>query len=293
MIPKLPIAMEIATKRLSFEVVKDLKFISLIFTSITMAMNPTPVGGDSAFTACIEDIPWIPYTNPDFQNPGQMQILVNNVAKSLGISIQVVALPWKRCVESVRLGKIDAMIGGGDAPQNRVLAVFPMFGKLADARRSLGTARTMVVRRAGSKVDWNGKSFVHLDKPVGVLMGLQVMKNAVLKFGGQLDDGAKTDDQNIRKLLQYRVDLLAGYDNDLRKLIHSRYEGQVDILPVPLIESHYYLAFSKQYYAKHTKRVGTFWDKIESLRGTTVLKNLKKQEASASVYLEDVIPLLP
>ncbi|MBC7531063.1 MAG: hypothetical protein H7318_05745 [Oligoflexus sp.] len=94
-----------------------------------------------------DDRPWIPYTNPDPQLPGSMQVLINNAARELDLSIQVVVLPWRHCLESVRSGKIDAMIGGGDVPFIRELAEFPKLGAATDPSRSLGTARIMLVKR--------------------------------------------------------------------------------------------------------------------------------------------------
>lgn len=220
----------------------------------------------SSFSACIDDRPWIPYTNPDPKHPGDMQILINNTAQELRLTIDVVVLPWRRCLESVRSGKIDAMIGGGDVPFNRELAEFPKNGMAIDTSRSLGTARVMLVKRNGSPSGWDGSHFVNVAKPIGVAMGTQVMINAVSHAGAYADEGAKTDDQNMRKLLQHRVDLMAGYEFDLKELINKNYLGQVTVLPIPLIETHYYLAFSKPFYAKNSEFVETFWNRLSNLR---------------------------
>ncbi|RYZ57665.1 MAG: transporter substrate-binding domain-containing protein [Proteobacteria bacterium] len=221
-----------------------------------------------SFTACIDDRPWIPYTNPNLRNPGNMQLVMDSVASDLGVTVEVVALPWKRCLESLRSGKIDAMIGGADVPFTRELAVFPKHGNEVDTNRSLGTARIMLVKRSSSDVDWNGKEFINLARPVAVAMGTQVMINAVESAAAVSDQGGKTDDQNLRKLIQNRVDLMAGYEFDLKDLIEKNYPALVTMIPQPLVETHYYLAFSKQFHSRHSQFAEIFWNKIAADRNS-------------------------
>ncbi len=215
---------------------------------------------------CLDDRPWKPYTNPAPGKPGSMQLLVSMAATDLGMTVDVVALPWKRCQELVRAGRLDALMGAGFVPLNRELAEFPLQGEGADARRSLGAARVVLVRRIGGRVDWDGKKQIDCTKPVGVPFGTQIIIDEVQKRGCFVDTGGKTDDQNIQKLLQMRVDLVAGYENDIRELVDSKYKGLVTVLPIPLFETHYYLAFSKQFYAGNQRLVDAFWTKIAEIK---------------------------
>lgn len=216
-----------------------------------------------------------------------MQILVRNVGRDLQVRVEVEALPWKRCLENVRLGKIDAAIGIGDVPSLRKIAEFPRVPSItsADPNRSLGTARILLVRRKGSLIKWDGRSLAHLQKPVGTAMGTEVMRTAVIRVGGAVDDSARTDDQNLRKLLQNRVDLMAGYEFDLKELIQKSYRGQVSILNTPLSESHYYLGFSKLFYAKHQGFVEAFWNRIGDYQDGTYAKPLNREEFTSTAPL--------
>ncbi|MES2744693.1 MAG: hypothetical protein V4655_04660 [Bdellovibrionota bacterium] len=236
---------------------------ALSLTSPLIHMGPV-----SSISACIDERPWIPYTNPDLEKPGTMQILVAYASRDLNVRLKVEALPWKRCLADVRSGRIDAAIGASDAPFILQFAEFPRLigSETSDTNRSLGTARIMLVKRIESSIDWDGATLTHLKKPIGTAMGTQAMRTAVLKFGGEVDDAARTDDQNLRKLLLDRVDLMAGYEFDLEEIIRTSYEGKVAILSTPLLESHYYLAFSKTFYRKHPALAETFWNKIANLR---------------------------
>jgi polar amino acid transport system substrate-binding protein len=248
--------------------VQELNLPSLVFIFLGMISAASARGGSPtlSFSACIDERPWIPYTNPNFRNPGIMQLLTDLVAADMGMTVSVVALPWKRCLESVRSGKIDAMIGGADVPFTRKLAIFPKNKGAVDTNRSLGTARILLVKRIPSEVDWNGKDFINLSGPVAVAMGTQAMINAVVNAGAVADEGGKTDDQNLRKLMQNRVELMAAYEFDLKNLIDRNDSAVIAVLAKPLLETHYYLAFSKSFYARNSQLAESFWDRIPSRR---------------------------
>lgn len=243
-----------------------MNLISLFFTLAILLESSSLASETRAFSACIDERPWVPFTSPDARNPGQMQVIVDAVARELRYSVQVVVLPWRRCLESVRSGKIDALIGAGDVPYTRELAEFPRIGNVTDTGRSLGKARIMLVKRQSSTVGWDGSRFIDLKRPVGVSMGTQIMLTTVKDAGAVADDGGKTDLQNIRKLLESRVDLMAAYEFDLKELLAKGFLNKVEVLPVPLNEANYYLAFSKVYYARNAEAVEAIWNKIGTIR---------------------------
>lgn len=257
------------------EGVKFLKFVANFLLIVGLASSLKSYSAVSSFSACIDERPWIPYTYPKVETPGSMQIMIVNASRAVNLSVDVRALPWKRCLESVKAGKIDAIIGASDVPLIRQFAEFPKVPgtEFPDETRSLGTARIMLVKRVGSDIEWNGRSLSHLKKPVGVAMGTLIMQSTVQKLGGNPDDGAVTDDQNMKKLLQHRVDLMAGYENDLEVLIRKGYAGQVAILPTPLIESHYFLAFSKHFYSNNRILTESIWSRLAELRNSAILKS--------------------
>ncbi len=217
-----------------------------------------------SFTSCIDERPWVPYTHPDLKRPGKMQILVYKVSREMKVHVEVEALPWKRCLDSVRQGKIDAALGAGAIPFIQSFAAFPSTnsGRQVDSKRSLGAARVMLAKRKNSQIDWKGESFENLKKPIGAPLGTYTISRAIYSQGGQIDNTAKTDEQNIKKLLQNRVDLVAAYEFDLQELIRKHFSKEVSILPIPLVESHYYLAFSQSFYHRNSEFVEAFWTLI-------------------------------
>lgn len=230
---------------------------TLILASTSLFATPKII------RTCIDERPWIPYTHPDPRKPGTMQRAIRSIGKKLGIQIIDSPLPWRRCQAFVRSGAADAMVGGSYMDFNLEFSDFPMLGNAANSKKSLGFARVILLRRAGSAADFDGKSFLHTNLPVGTPAGTRIVLAEAQKFG-PVDDDAHTDEQNIQKLLAKRIDLMAGYEFDLKELIKGKYEGKVEILARPLVASHYYLAFSKKFTAENRELVELIWKEIEA-----------------------------
>ncbi len=256
------------------------RYITLI---LSLGLATAAESGVSYFTACIDDRPWLPYTHPDLEKPGNMQILVFNASRELGVRVEVEPLPWKRCLDSVRQGKVDAAIGASAIPYIENFAVFPrnFATNEADSNRSLGSARVMLVKRRDFDFEWGVNRLSELQKPIGAPLGTFIITRALLERGGTVDNSAKTDDQNIRKLLQNRVDLMAGYEYDLKDLIQKSFKDKVSVMRKPLIESYYYLAFSKYFHRRNRDFVETFWNQIGKLQSKTSHEALNRDDLTA------------
>lgn len=240
------------------------KVRDLIFWIAFSPLLASPAWAES-IRLCVDDRPWLPYTTPEHGVSGSMPLLIGMAAQEMGLRVDYEVLPWMRCQGNVRSGRLDALVGAGFVPLNRILAEFPMRGEAVDNRRSLGSARVILARRMAGGESKAGRAAL-CAKPVGVPLGTQIILDELHKRGCQVDTGAKTDEQNIQKLLLRRVDLIAGYENDIQSLVDARYKTKVEILPEPLFEAHYYLAFSKQYYAANQAQVEALWSRIAQIK---------------------------
>jgi len=225
-----------------------------------------------AFSVCLEDELFVPLTNPDLTKPGHAQILMDMVAQSLGVKITYEIAPWKRCQASVGNGIYDAVLGAGYAGINVQIAVFPMLSEgKPDSAKAVGSVKTMLYRRKGSKADYVNGSFINLNAPVGITSGYQVNMVAVTKGGAQYYDGAKTVEQQVKMLLIDRVAMVAG-EPAFTTLVNEKYRDKIESLPVPLSEAHYYLVFSNKYYDSQKDNVDTFWREIARVKNSAEYK---------------------
>lgn len=60
-------------------------------------------------TLCVSDRPAAPLMFPD--HDGQAQYLARAGARAVGIEPSFVVLPWRRCIEAVRTGQVDGVLG--------------------------------------------------------------------------------------------------------------------------------------------------------------------------------------
>ncbi|NEX61121.1 substrate-binding periplasmic protein [Noviherbaspirillum galbum] len=206
------------------------------------------------------------YASPGLARPGELQANIEAAARDLGMRATLTPLPWRRCLELMRAGEMDGAVGIAFLPFTQEIARFPMQAGQVDKTRALGVARIVLVRRAGSDVAWNGPRLGHAGKPVAVAAGMQAIIDAVRHAGGEVDYGAKTDELNLKKLVQGRADLAAGYEYDLAPLIREKYAGEVEMGQKSLRETHYYLAFSHRFHDANAGLAERMWNRLKEIR---------------------------
>lgn len=230
--------------------------------ALVAALLTLPVGAATLLRVCAGDQPHHPYVLPPPAPPGTVQILVDMTAQAAGVRLRVEYRPWRRCQEEVRAGRQDALLSAAALPYNFALARFPMRNGKVDTRRAVGAAVVRAARRASSTVNWDGKRFSGLQQPVAISTSYVLLRDIVQRSGTSVDDGGKTLDENLGKLVAGRVDLVLDYENDLQAAIARHFSRQVVMLPTPISQDFYYLAFSRQFYATHGALAERFWDEL-------------------------------
>src|SRR5471032_2142460 len=74
-------------------------------------------------TLCFEDVPQRPWSTPAAK--GLNFDLLNRVQKQLGEHFVYTAKPWRRCLQELRVGTVDAVIGAADSAERRHYAIIP------------------------------------------------------------------------------------------------------------------------------------------------------------------------
>lgn len=228
-------------------------------------MNASAV---AQFSLCTSETPFLPISSVDPAHPGTAQVLVKMVAEKLGVTVNNVATPWKRCQVLVEQGIYDAMSITGYAGINPTIAIFPMQNGAPDKTKSLGSVPSVIYRRLGDKADFVDGKIINTAKPVAILAGRQVNMDAIKRAGANSEDGAKNVEALAQKLIARQADLAASAETEFATLVATRLKGVLEALPTPLIESHYYLVFSKQYFAHHQTEVESFWNEMSKVKNS-------------------------
>lgn len=245
---------------------------SKLFTLAMLVMGSAASFHANAFSVCTENEAFPPLTNAGRTPLGHSDILIEDAAKNLGVALNIKAAPWKRCQNEVENGDVDAILATSYAGKNIQISVFPMVSAgVPDSTKGIGSTKTYLYRRVGSKADFVNGKFVNLTSPVGILPGYQAVNEAVTKGGAQVDEGAKTVDQQAQKMINSRLDMVAA-DIAFVKLVDEKYKDQLEPIPSLLMEASYYLSFSSKYYNAHKADVEKFWTEMAKVKASPAYK---------------------
>lgn len=212
---------------------------------------------------CTLDHPFPPHTMPD--GSGQVQELLRRAAKEDGIVIENTVAPRLRCIAKLKSGEVDALLSVF-LPERMAYGAFPMEGTVADETRAVSVIRFVVYRQKGSKLQWDGRAFTGLDqRPIGMQTGLAVGQR-LRQTGVTVDDGAKTIEQNLEKLVRGRVQAVVALEGESQPLIEHNFSGRIEALSKAYDTSPIYLHVHPRYYARHREAIDKLWDTVRRIR---------------------------
>lgn len=215
---------------------------------------------------CYEDVVQRPWTTP---SGGGLTIeLLRRVEKQLGEQFTYMPKPWRRCLEELRTGAVDAAIGAADDPGRRAFAIFPSLPDGAlDPSRAVGSDYAHVFLRAAGAASWDGKQLVAPNNEVAVQSGYIV--GAVLRERGyHARELVKSADDGLRMLAAglFDVAILQGFEASSLARSDPRFQGVVKQAPQPYAVFMLYLPFNRKVYARDPRRIEAVWRAIASVR---------------------------
>lgn len=215
---------------------------------------------------CYEDVVQRPWTTPS--GGGLNFELLRRVEKQLGERFTYVPKPWRRCLEELRTGAVDAIIGAADGPERRTFAVFPSLPDGAlDPSRAVGSDYAHVFLRTAGAASWDGKQLVAPNNEVAVQSGYIV--GALLRERGyRVSELVKSADDGLRMLAAglFDVAILQGFEASSLARSDPRFQGVVKQAQQPYAVFMLYLPFNRKVYARDPRRIEAVWRAIASVR---------------------------
>lgn len=228
--------------------------------NLSEAAEPKP----AVITLCHEEQEVFPWQMKN--EKGLHMILLESVAARLGIKIQFVVVPWKRCLLSIATGMVDGGFGASYNDGRAQFAEYPMEAGKLDPKHRIRNDSYSLYRLKGSNVSWDGKKFSNLAGPVGAQMGYSIVGD-LKKLGVDSEDGAISAEINMRKLIAGRIQAIALLTFEGDNLLKSpEFANKVERLNPPLVEKPYFVIFGKDYYQANSRIVENFWDAITAVR---------------------------
>ncbi|MFC4161188.1 substrate-binding periplasmic protein [Chitinimonas lacunae] len=219
-----------------------------------------------------ESYPWLVA-----DRPGLNLIMMKQVEKQLGTKVELAALPWKRCLDELKNGTVDGAFKSSFKADRLEFGLYPMQGDKPDTSKRMLDESYTLYKLKGSKLDWDGKT-LKADGSVGAQLGFSVVEQ-LKGMGVKVDDGARSADDNLKKLLAGRVSAVALQTQEADNTIagSTEFRDKVEKVSPPLSEKPYFLMLSKQFVAKHPDFARQVWDTVAQVRESAEYKKQVQQ----------------
>jgi hypothetical protein len=218
-----------------------------------------------AVKLCLAEREFLPVSSPRFEAPGQY--LARLAIEKQGDRASFTALPWTRCVASVRSGLYDGAIGVVATESFLPYTRFPMAGLRPDVSKSIGDIVFVAMRPMGGKANWNGEHFENVTKPVLYNPAARVIFDKLAGLGVPRDAGSPQEAQMVAMMLAGRAEIAIGREDAVVPLAESpAYTGRIEVLTRPFVSTPTYLAFGKSFHDANTAFDEAVWAEIVHLR---------------------------
>jgi polar amino acid transport system substrate-binding protein len=216
-----------------------------------------PVAAATRLLLCFEDSDVPPWRMRD--QSGLNFVLLNGVARRLGLRFEYRPLPWRRCQDDLLSNRADGAFGMSWTHDRARVLRYPDGAPQADGQR-LFVGGYVLLRRRGNAVRYDGQRILGLRGSIGVQRGTSITQD-LRRQGLPLDDSAPDVRSTVLKLAAGRVDAAAIGTDQAERLLASdaALRAQVEIVQPPLIVKPYFLVFSPGFAQRHPQLVQRIW----------------------------------
>ena len=193
----------------------DIRRLLIGFTALFLTFS----GASAAEAVRITNGEWPPFTSPQLPHGGPFSRIVLEAFELEGVRIEFGFFPWKRAYEYARSGTWDGSVGWAKAPRH--MDDFFMSIPIISVDKVL-------IHLKSTHFDW--ESIADLKRwRVGAVAGYSYGDDwdSAVENGALQVETTTLDEQNIKKLLQKRVDVVAIERDVARHLIQTRFPPHV------------------------------------------------------------------
>lgn len=214
---------------------------------------------------CYDSEDSYPWTMKD--RPGADSLMLKQVEQKLGVKIEQMPLPWKRCLDEMRGGQVDGAFAASFKTERMELGAYPMAGDRPDSSKQMHIDSYSLFRLKGGNVDWDGSKLQNVSGAIGAQSGYSIV-DQLKGMGVRVDDGTRSADDNLRKLMTGRVAAVALQTREGDNSLHAAPDmaAKIEKVPTPLVEKPYYLMLSKQLVGKYGDFSKEIWKAVAEVR---------------------------
>ena len=171
------------------------------------------------------------------------------------VQIQFVREPWKRCLNDLKQGKVDALIARYSS-KRELFAKYPKnSSNKLDNSRAISSTATCFIHKKNVPIKWDGKNLlVDLPQGISVPRGYSLVDDLKMK-GFQIYETTSVK-QAHELLFKGRVGI------SLSDCKHKELPADYVENKKPLVENYGYLVFSQQFYSLYPNLAEDLWNQL-------------------------------
>ncbi|MFD1625439.1 substrate-binding periplasmic protein [Azospirillum griseum] len=200
----------------------------------------------------------------DPAKPGISVEIVKAAAEAVGLQVEFTRMPWKRCLESLKAGQVDAVFNSSFQPERLEYGAYPGVDGKADPNLRITTIGFSLYRKKGDAVAWTGKEFTNLNGPIGAPTGYSIV--ADLKKMGIAVEEAPATDMNLKKLDMGRVSALVLQSVTADQILKTGGNTGIEKVEPPIVVKDYYVMLNHDFVKANPDQAQRFWAKVAELR---------------------------
>lgn len=184
-------------------------------------------------------------------------------ARLPNLKVQLVRMPWKRCLVQLQEGNVDAVVDSFK-PERMQNGVFPTKAGKPDVKLAIDVRAYYLFKRADTALFWDGVRLSGADGAVGVPRGYSIIDD-LARLGVRVEE-TRSSGTDFRKLQLNRLIAVATLEKVGAYYVKHAPAGTLVKVAPPLASKEYYLIFSHQFFAKHEELSASIWRHLVQIR---------------------------
>ena len=238
--------------------------LEVLFLSIVVVTSS--IAAEKHITAVTE--PWPPYMGPKLIDNGFLPQVLDAAFRRVGYSVDVEFKAWEDALNDVKTGAKDILCGAYYATEREQYLAYS---------QPIAEAQDVLFIKAGKKISYTQLSDLKPYK-IGVVRGAVHGK----EFDAAdflIKEADAERDQNIRKLLVDKIDLMAGPRDVINYIIKRDFPlfvNKIVAIDPPLSTNKIYFCFSKKV-ARHQELLDVFNEGLKLIKNDGTFYYLAKK----------------
>lgn len=255
---------------------------SLFFASFASASSV-----QQEITICYEDQKYLPYVQPvPVEQRGKPPILgrlgvipdlVITATQTLGLQVNFVNLPWKRCIREIENSAVDAIFAAIWLPERDRWGRFPKVSGELDETLYLLKLKYQVYVNSSSALSWDGQQFSGVKNGVSAPLGY--VANKRLEQLGVLPKKSFLPREGLNLVALNRLD---GYVVDEaignHIIAESKLASNVRALEKSFMKADLYMPVSHRWYEQNPELTKKLWVALKQVREAQIQKILQEYQ---------------